>query len=278
MSAPQHSRDTANGRYYQDPQSGELLISVTNALNALAKPALAPAAAKVTAEYCVANLPRAVKASRNPGDTEAFLKAAKSEHRTVWESRAGLGTRVHVQAEAHALGKPVEPDEDAEPFVDQYRKFLDDAGIDLQEDVEGVELTVIHRGARYAGTADLWVHLRKPFHGLPTGLWLVDLKTSLTKAPSAFYRDMVLQLAGLRYAEVALAPDDTEHEVPSFAGAAILNLRQDRYGFIPSPSDEAAHSAFCRLVDASYYLHGLDLKPHKPVNPWKYTTRRKKAA
>jgi hypothetical protein len=48
---------------------------------------------------------------------------------------------------------------------------------------------------------------------------------------------------------VALAPDDSEHPVPEFVGAAILNLRTDRYGFIPSPSDEAAHAAFCRLVD-----------------------------
>jgi hypothetical protein len=277
VTAPTHSRDTSNGRYYLDPASGELLISVTNALNVLSKPALAPAAAKVTAEYCLDNLPRAVKAARNPAAAEAFLKDAKSEHRNVWESRAGIGTRVHVQAEAHALGKPIERDEDAEPFIDQYRRFLDDAGIDLQEDVEGVEVTVLHRTARYAGTADLWVNIRRPFHGQPAGLWLVDLKTSLTSRPSAFYRDMVLQLAGLRFAEVALAPDDSEHPVPEFVGAAILNLRTDRYGFIPSPSDEAAHAAFCRLVDASYYLHSLDLKPHKPVNPWHYN-RRKKAA
>lgn len=277
MADPRHSRDTPNGRYYQDPSTGELLISVTNALNVLSKPALAPAAAKVTAEFCMDQLPAAVKASRRPADREAFLKAAKSEHRNVWESRAGIGTRVHAQAEAHALGKPAEPDEDAEPFIDQYRRFLADAGVDLEADVEAVEVTVLHRGARYAGTADLWLWLRKPFHGMPPGLWLVDIKTSLTKAPSAFYRDHVLQLAGLRFAEVALAPDDSEHPVPQFVGAAILNLRADRYGFIPAPADRAAHAAFRSLVDASYYLHGLDLKPHKPVNPWKYN-RRKKAA
>lgn len=278
MADPRHSRDTPNGRYYEDPKTGELLISVTNALNALSKPALAPAAAKVTAEYCMENLPAAVRASRRPADTEAFLKAAKSEHRNVWESRAGIGTRVHIQAEAHALGKPAEEDEDAAPFIDQYRRFLADAGVDLEADVEAVEVTVLHRGARYAGTADVWLWLHKPFYGLDTGLWLTDIKTSLTKPPSAFYRDHILQLAALRYAQVALAPDDSEHPVPEFAGAAILNLRQDRYGFIPAPADRAAHAAFCHLVDASYYLHGLDLKPHKPVNPWKYSTRRKKAA
>ncbi|OLT27775.1 hypothetical protein BJF83_17480 [Nocardiopsis sp. CNR-923] len=195
----------------------------------------------------------------------------------MWESRAGIGTRVHVQAEAHALGKPIEHDEDAAPFIDQYRQFLADAGIDIETDVEAVEVTVIDRETRYAGTADLWVHIRQPFHGQPAGLWLVDLKTSLTKPPSSVYRDHVLQLAGLRYAPVALAPDDSEHPVPEFVGAAILNLRADRYGFVPLPADEAAHAAFRSLVDASYYLHGLDLKPHKPVNPWKKTTRRKAA-
>lgn len=274
MADPRHSRDTPNGRYYEDPSTGELLISVTNALNVLSKPALAPAAAKVTAEYCMNQLPRAVKASRNPDAREQFLKAAKAEHRTVWESRAGIGTRVHAQAEAHALGRPIGPDEDAEPFVAQYRQWLTDAGVDLERDVEAVEVTVLHREARYAGTADLWVWLRKPFCGQPAGLWLVDLKTSLTSRPSAFYRDHVLQLAGLRYAQVALAPDDSEHPVPPFVGAAILNLRTDRYGFIPSPSDEAAHATFCHLVEASYYLHGLDLKPCKPVNPWQYNRRK----
>jgi hypothetical protein len=275
---PRHSRDTPNGRYYIDPASGEPLISVTNALNVLSKPALAPAAAKVTAEYCMEQLPAAVKAARNPDAREAFLKAAKSEHKNVWESRAGIGTRVHIQAEAHALGKPIAEDEDAAPFIDQYRKFLADAGVDLEADVEAVEVTVLHRTARYAGTADLWLWLRKPFHGLTPGLWLVDIKTSLTKPPSAFYRDHVLQLSALRYAEVALAPDDSEHPVPEFVGAAILNLRQDRYGFIPAPADEAAHMAFRALVASSYYLHALDLKGCKPVNPWKYSTRRKKAA
>ena len=277
MADPRHSRDTANGRYYEDPASGELLISVTNALNILSKPALAPAAAKVTAEFCMDQLPRAVKASRNPDAREAFLKQAKSEHRTVWESRAGIGTRVHAQAEAHALGKPIARDEDAEPFVDQYRKFLADAGVDLEADVEAVEVTVLHREARYAGTADLWVHLRRPFCGQPAGLWLVDLKTSLTAPPNRVYRDHALQLAGLRYATVALAPDDSEHSVPEFVGAAILNLRRDRYGFVPMPANFAAHEAFCHLVDASYYLHALDLKGCKPVNEWKYN-RRKKAA
>ncbi|GAB3693429.1 hypothetical protein [Nocardiopsis oceani] len=277
MADPRHSRDTDNGRYYVDPKSGELLISVTNALNALSKPALAPAAAKVTAEYVMDQLPAAVRASRTPGDREAFLKAAKAEHRNVWEARAGIGTRVHIQAEAHALGRPAEPDEDAEPFINQYRRFLDDAGVNLAEEVEAVEVTVLHRTARYAGTADVWLWLRSEFHGMAPGLWLIDIKTSQTKPPSAFYRDHVLQLAGLRYAEVALAPDDSEHEVPPFAGAAILNLRTDRYGLIPAPADEAAHAAFRALVDASYYLHDLDLKACKPVNPWKYTTRRKAA-
>lgn len=280
MADPKHSRDTDNGRYYEDPATGELLISVTNTLNVLSIPALAPAAAKVTAEYCMDNLPAAVRASRTTDGREAFLKQAKAEHKNVWESRAGIGTRVHKQAEAHALGTPVEPDEEAEPFIGQYRQFLADAGVDLVEDVDAVEVTVLHRTARYAGTADLWVHLRREFHGAPAGLWLVDLKTSLTKPPSAFYRDMVLQLAGLRFAELALAPDDSEHPVPEFKGAAILNLRADRYGFIPAPADEAAHAAFCRLVDASYYLHALDLKPYKPVNPWRKTRapRSRKAA
>jgi hypothetical protein len=276
---PKHARDTDNGRYYQDPAGG-MLVSVTNVLNTLNKPALAPAAAKVTAEYFVENLPAAVRASRNPADLDQFVRAAKAEHKNVWEYRRDFGTRVHAQAEAHVLGTPIEPDPEAQPFVDQYEVFLKEFGVDIHADIDAVEVTVLHRGHRYGGTADLWIRLRNLPGGQPDGLWLVDIKTSLTKPASAVYQDHPLQLAALRFAEVALGPDDSEHPVPEFAGAAILNLRGHTYGFIPVPATPEMHAGFLGLLQASYALHGLDMKPYKPLNTpaRKPSTRTRKAA
>ncbi|GAA2990300.1 hypothetical protein GCM10017559_07880 [Streptosporangium longisporum] len=278
MTDPKHARDTDNGRYYQDPKSGALYMSVTNALNTLNKPALAPAAAKVTAEYFAEHLPTAVKASRNPAAMDEFIKAAKAEHKTVWETRRDLGSRVHALAEAHVLGTPIEADAEAAPFVDQYALFLKEFGVNPSDDIDAVEVTVLDRTHRYGGTADLWMRLTNLPAGQPDGLWLVDIKTSLTKSASTVYQDHPLQLAALRYAELALGPDDSEHPIPEFAGAAILNLRQHAYGFVPVPATREVHAGFLGLLGASYVLHGLDMKPCKPLNTPTRKPRTRKAA
>lgn len=267
MGAPKHARDTDNGRYYQVPGTDQRYISVTNALGHKSIPALAPAAAKLTAEYIIENLPRAVRACLRESTREQFLKEAKAEHHNVWEHRRGLGTRVHDLAEAHVLGKPTPADEDAEPFLDQYLAFLADFGIDIQTDIESAEITVLHHEYRYGGTADLWVNLRSLPREQPRGRWLIDIKTSETKPPSTIYDNYVLQLAALRYAQVALLPDDSEVVVPEFAGAAILNLRAKAYGFVPLTDlvDESAFRAFTGLLATAYWVHELDLKPHKPL-------------
>lgn len=265
---------TDNGRYYRDPLDGEAVISVTNAISEWAKPALAPAAAKATAEYIVDHLPAAVRASRTEEARQEFLREAKAHYRTVWENRRDLGSLVHHHAEALVLGTPMPHDERVAPFIDSYREWMDDFGVEIDRDVESAEVTVFGRSRetlRYAGTADLWVNLRhlpKPFD---RGRWLIDIKTSLTKPASTVYRDHVLQLAGLRYADVAVLPDGSETPVPEFAGAAILNLRQKAsgrqkgYGFVPLPADEMAHMTFLSLLGVAYFAHALDLKPHKPI-------------
>lgn len=285
MNGPKHARDTDNGRYYDDPADHVMVPSITNVLGEWNIPALAPGAAKETAEYIVEHLPAAVRASRRPETREAFLKEAKVHYRAVWERKRDLGSRIHALAEAHMLGKPMPYDEEAAPYVTQYERFIDDFGIDIENDVEFTEVTVLRRTApRYGGTADLGVHLRFPapmspqhpkYRGriertkgdipTPTGLWFVDIKTSTTKPPSAVYRDHLLQLAGLRFAEVALMPDDTEIPVPEFVGAAILNLRTNDYGFVPLPADEVAHAAFLSLVQVATFSHGIDMAPFKPI-------------
>lgn len=273
MTDPKLARATDNGRYYEDPADGEMVVSVTNVLSEWAKPALAPAAAKATAEYIVDHLPAAVRASRAEDTREAFLREAKAHYRTVWENRRDLGSLVHHHAEALVLGTPMPEDERVASFIDSYRKWMADFGVDMERDVASAEVTVFsrsHESLRYGGTADLWVNLRHLPKPYDRGLWLVDIKTSLTKPASTVYRDHVLQLAALRYADVAVLPDGSEVAVPEFAGAAILNLRQKTarskgYGFVPLPADEHAHLTFLSLLGVAYFAHALDLKTHKPI-------------
>jgi hypothetical protein len=86
----------------------------------------------------------------------------------------------------------------------------------------------------------------------------LELAGELSAAP-------VLQLAALRFADVALLPDGSEITVSEFAGAAILNLRRNGYGVIPLPADAQAFAAFQAMVIVARYAHGLSLTPFKPA-------------
>ena len=288
MTSPLHARDIkGKGRYYGScgetcPFGDDLLISVTNAQSVVAKPALVPAAVKVTAETAWDLLPHMVRLSRQgpTGDQGCDKKRVaercgscrfcltahiKREHQNQWDTAADFGSLVHTYAYNHVVGKPTPPDADVEPFLDQYLRFLDAWGVDLDRDVEAAETTIISRKHRYAGTGDVWIWL-------PTGrggkreLYLVDIKTSRKAPVNRVYPDQVLQLAGLRYAEKAILPDDTEVDVPKFAGAALLNLRADGHALIPLPADRDAHRAFVHAVGLQTFFHDQDTKAWTPLD------------
>src|ERR1700738_225595 len=101
---PRWARETDNGRYYVAPIDGVLVPSCTNVISQLGKPALVPAAVKVTAEYVLEHLPAAGRAVLDPVSREAFLKRVKAVYREVWDERRDLGSRVHAHAEAENLG------------------------------------------------------------------------------------------------------------------------------------------------------------------------------
>ncbi|WP_435744983.1 hypothetical protein [Nocardioides sp. SYSU DS0663] len=299
MTSPKHARDIkGKGRYYGScgegcPFGDDLLISVTNAQGVVAKPALVPAAVKVTAETAWTRLPEMVATSRQSpagacekkrvaercGHCRFCITAQiKAEHRNQWDTAADFGSLVHGHAFAHVVGEPRPYDPDVEPFVQQYIRFLSVWHVDIDQHVEAAETTVIHRAKRYAGTGDVWLWL-------PTGpggkreLWLVDIKTSRTAPVNRVYPDQELQLAGLRYAPEALLPDDSVIEVPKFRGAALLNLRADAFQLIPLPADRAAFRAFLGAVDLQLHFHAQDTKAwvqlDAPAMPAPTTSTRK---
>lgn len=288
MTNPIHARDIkGKGRYYgacgdDCPFGDDLYISVTNAQGVIAKPALVPAAVKVTVEAAWDLLPHMVRLSRQPatgsngcekkrvadrcGNCRFCLTAhIKREHQNQWDTAADFGSLVHTYAYNHVIGQPMPPDPDVEPFMGQYLAFLDAWGVDITSDIEAAETTIISRKHRYAGTGDVWLWL-------PTGkggkreLWLVDIKTSRKAPVNRVYVDQVLQLAGLRYAEKAILPDDTEVDVPKFAGTALLNLRADAHQLIPLPADREAHKAFVNAVGLQTFLHAQDTKTWVPLD------------
>jgi hypothetical protein len=291
MTSPKHAIDVkGKGRYYTGcrdicPLGPDHYLSVTNAQSVVNKPALPPSAAKVTAEQAWQLLPQMVATSRQDPEgpcAKARVKercgrcrfcvtsAIKAEYKRQWETKMDFGTLVHSYAHAHVLREPLPYDEDVEPFIDQYLTFLDAWGVGIDEHVEAAETTVFDPVHRYAGTGDVWLWLPITPTGKPSKkrhLWLVDIKTSLTKPANAVYADQPLQLAGLRWAPQAVLPDDSEVAVPEFAGAALLNLRRDAHALIPLPSDrDVFEEAFLPAVSLQYHFHGQDMKAWTPLS------------
>lgn len=258
------------GRHYRHPVTSEEWISVTNVLDTcVSKPQLKAWAAKVTAQKAWQLLPRMVALSRKPVEQDALTKELKGEHLVVSDKARDLGDRVHKRVEAHLLNKPFPEDEEAEPFAIQAIRFFEQFGVDYERDVEATEATVINREHGYAGTGDLWLHLKlqksavEKWPGLPLNksrfLILIDYKTSTTRDADSTFPEMGLQVGALAHGEKLLLPDGEELDPPGpIDGAAVLNLREMNYELIPMPHTgtlEDAYRAFASLVPAAKYLH-----------------------
>lgn len=274
MTSPRRAEATAKGRYYRHPVTGQSLVSVTNVISVgVAKGALVPWSAKVTAEYAMNHLPGLVKQART--DRDGATKRLKAQVTLARDKAADLGSRIHAHAEAHILGKPIADDPECAPYVEQYVRFLGDFGVDVAADVEAAEMTVAHPAQGYAGTLDLI--LRLPLDGFVEGrtlpcedrrLWIVDIKTSATRPVGSVYPDYALQLAALRGCREAWLPDDTVTKMPGpIYGAAVLNLRTDGYALIPVPSDMPVLKAFLGALATTQWMHAQEVTDCQPVTP-----------
>lgn len=290
MTSPKQAHDTDQGRYYTHPVTGEQLVSITNVLDSLSKPALVPWAAKITAEKAVDMLPLLVASALVPkckpkrvADecgrcTQCVVNTIKREVKVVRETAADLGTRVHDHAEAHLTGRALMRDEEVQPFLAQYLRFLDDFDIDITKHIEAAELTVANPPLGLAGTLDVMAYLRldgyapgtavKQLPGDKRALWIYDIKTSLSKPADVLYREQPLQLAAQRHCVEAWLPDGSVVPMPKgIRGAAILNLRTDGYEFIPVPSGDPEWNAYKGLLTGTHWLHQDVVKGLRPVHP-----------
>ena len=272
---PKWARDTERGRYYRDPAGGPDLISVTNALSSIAKPALLPWAAGMAADRVLAEPVRTAWRART--EPTALRKELVAAHRQYTDEARNLGTRVHNRAQAQVLGVPYPADPEVEPYARQLAAWFRLWRVDLAEDVVTVETTVMHRQYGYAGTGDLWVWL-------PTGqyrrrqLWLIDYKTSAKKPADTVYDEQPLQLAALRHAPEWLLPDDTSEPAPRVHRTGLLNLRPRAHRLIEVPSGRAQFRAFLAASRTARYLHTAPSAYTTVVPPWAPGATERKAA
>lgn len=275
MTDPKWAVATERGRYYRDPLGGPDLISVTNALSSIHKPALVPWSAGMTADAVIADPITTARRART--EPTALRNDLVAVHRLYTERAQRLGTRVHNRAQADVLGVPYPADPEVEPYARQLARFFRLWRVDLVEDVEATEATVLHRQHGYAGTGDLWLWL-------PTGpyrrrqLWLIDYKTSAKKPADTVYDEQPLQLAALRHAPVLLLPDDSEVEAPRPHRTALLNLRPQSHRFIEVPSGREQFRAFLSAVRIARYLHNAPKGYPTVVPSWAPGADSRKAA
>ncbi|MGW7197508.1 hypothetical protein [Streptomyces chryseus] len=275
MTDPKWAHNTERGRYYTDPAGGPDLISVTNALSSIAKPALIPWAAGLTADAVIAEPIATARRART--EPTALRRELVAVSRQYTERAQNLGTRVHLRAVALVLNAPHPYDEEVEPYAVQLAAWFRLWRVDFERDIEAVETTVMHRRRGYAGTGDLWVWL-------PTGrfrrrqLWLVDYKTSAKKPADTVYDEQPLQLAALRHAPEWLLPDDSSEPAPRVHRTALLNLRPRSHRFIEVPSGRAQFRAFLGALETSRYLHNAPSAYPAVVPPWAPGAPDRKAA
>jgi hypothetical protein len=285
MTDPRHAYNRpGEGRWYRHPITGEEWPSVTNVLDVcVAKPALVPWAAKITAEKAWLELPRMVALSRAPSTKCADKRVAdrcgecrfcltaelKAEVKIAKDMAADLGSRIHAHLDARAKGAPSPDDPEVVPFVEQALRFFADFGIDLDKHVEAAEATVVNRTVGYAGTGDLWAKVKV---GGRWKLLLIDYKSSSTRAVDSVFTENGMQLAALARGEVLLLDNGDEVEPPGpIHGTAVLNLRKGGYALIPMPPNrgdlDAAFDAFCGALKEAVYIHSQHGSKPEPMLP-----------
>ncbi|NDZ63607.1 hypothetical protein [Streptomyces cyaneofuscatus] len=275
MTDPRHAVATERGRYYRDPAGGPDLISVTNALSSIAKPALLPWAAGRAADAVIAAPIAAARRARSePAKLRRELVAA---HRIYTDEARNLGTRVHNRAVALVLNAPYPADPEVEPYAIELARWFRLWRVDFARDVEAIETTVVHRRYGYAGTGDLWIWLPTGPHGRRQ-LWLIDYKTSAKKPDTVVYDEQPLQLAALRHAPVLLLPDDTDAPALPVRRTALLNLRTRSHRLIEVPSGREQFRAFLAATRTARYLHNAPSAYDTILPPWAPGSPDRKAA
>lgn len=293
MTSPALALETPSGRYYEDPISGELYVSVTNVIGTAVglQHRLTPWVAKLAIEHIAAHMDEWTDAFL--ADRDAAIKEFKERCGDERDESWKFGDRVHKGAEAMLLGAPHVAEEDVQPFLDMLVAWLNAWGV-TWKDVEATEISVLNTLYGYAGTADLMVRL-------PTGpggakqLWLIDFKTSLKHPSTHFTREHKLQLSALASAEYVWMPDGTRRPMPVIERAGILNLRRRRISLLPIEDEEtgfdetvkSGFAAFACLLAGTRWLHDQQdthrtlkdvIHPPKPLaapgTPPKKTSRR----
>lgn len=249
MTDPKNARSQpGGGRKYVwgHTDRTESFDSVTTILaKVLAKPAIAPWAARTCGEYVRDNMGFLYGCWKN--DRDSVVDLIKQAPWKVRDAAADRGTLVHALAEAVTLGQdPTIPPELA-GHVASWQAWREDHEVEFL----AAEATCYNRYLHYAGTFDAIVEATVRGERQRC---LVDYKTGKDVYPEAAF-----QLTAYRMAEFIGLPDGTEEEMPEVDGTYVLRLSADDYDMVPVKSDDLMRNNWVIMCELYSELGRSDL-------------------
>lgn len=201
-----------------------------------------------------------LKAYIDDGDRDGAIKFLNDQPFSQTKKAAARGTDVHKAAEQYALGQAPDVEDHVLPFVEQYRRFLDEHAPTFLM----AEAPVYSPTYGYAGTCDGVIVL--------DGQRVVfDLKTT-NHAPDSDksrppFPEVALQLVAYRHASLVgiiseqryaygkryyLFDPDVEHEpMPETDGAVCVVVSPFDYTVTPVRTDETVWTAWRHVMEAA---------------------------
>jgi len=252
-----------SGRPYAKVAGSE--PSVTTIIQAsTGKPFLAPSAAKITAEFALAD-----RKWRTMSADEA-VRRMKGHYRQVWAAKAALGTAVHTVNEAWCAGDSTDVAEtELAPGLAPLLAGLDQFWSLYEPETVATE-TVVRTPGLYVGSLD-WLAR------IDGRLWLIDLKTTSKELGRAIYASTwTLQLAAYGFAAetVTYTMDTDDNVLGSEAGPPIPT--PERFGvlhlhtsgdweLLGLPDVPAARPYFVDMARCYAWRKALDTKARKAL-------------
>lgn len=208
--------DDNGGRWYTDPDTDQLLASVTTVLGATSsKPWLANWAAKLAAEFAVEqhDLVTSTIAAAGPAAAIDLIKGASKRKR---EEARDRGTWVHDVVECLALDTTM-PDfpDDVAPYADAFIDWY----CEWEPTFVASECTVADPARGWAGTLDLILHFPRWPH---LGRWLIDAKSGAN-----LDHTMPIQLGTYQRAPELWLPFGRKVPMPQTDRCGVLHIRPE---------------------------------------------------
>lgn len=210
-------RNYGGGHGYVDDQ-GRRVLSVTKALEAVAKPALIGWSARVTVDYAINHWDELSQM-----DVADRLRVLDKAHILARNSARNTGSKFHVIVDKLSRGERVEYDAKLEPYVQSALAFLHD----FDAIPRYVEAPVWLETLGGAGTFD-WIGELATGEGEdPYEWWLIDWKRA-----NGVYAENALQLGAYRSAEWLLQPDGSAIAMPEVDRTGVVQITEEGYELV----------------------------------------------